>query len=182
MFFNFMTHHFIMRIVFSLIIFSTVIFSCNQQNGSSTKVIKKVNEVWLDSIIKKSDSSFTKPYKRTDFVTATYYINKKDSSLCQIMKDAAGSIRQIIIATKNIRTFFGQYYANGQLQADLPLDKFGQYHGTATNYFEDGIVESGGNYEYGLKVGQWKIFNKKGKLFSVYEYSQSGQLIKSTGQ
>jgi antitoxin component YwqK of YwqJK toxin-antitoxin module len=182
MFFNFTPYHFIMRIVCSLIIFSIFIFSCTPQNGNTAKAIKKVNTAWLDSVTKNSDSSFVKPYKRTDFATATYYTNKKDSSLCQLMKDSAGIIRQIIIVTKNIRTFFGQYYKNGQLQADLPLDEFGQYHGAATNYFEDGVVESSGSYVHGLKAGTWKNFNKTGKFLSTDEYNQNGQLVKTTSQ
>ena len=99
------------------------LFSCEQNDN-----VKKLDKAWLDSIIKHSDSTYTKPYYRTDFVTATYYLNKNDSTVCQLMKDSAGNIRQVIIAKKDTRIFFGSYYKNGQLQADLPLDEFGQYH------------------------------------------------------
>lgn len=94
------------------------------------------------------------------------------------MKDSAGSIRQIIIARKNVRIFFARYYANGQLQADLQLDEFGQYHGTAVFHYENGQVESTGNYDHGIKTGQWKNFDTTGKLISTGLYNKNGQLIK----
>lgn len=146
---------------------------CAQQNSNS----KKLDKTWLDSIAKNSDSSYVKPYYRTDFVTAVYYVNKKDSTVCQVMKDSAGIIRQIVMAKKDVRTFFGSYYKNGRLQADLPLDEFGQYHGTGTFYFEDGSVQSSGNFNHGLKTGPWKIFDEKGKLIATDEFDKNGQII-----
>jgi antitoxin component YwqK of YwqJK toxin-antitoxin module len=152
-----------------------ILVSCTQQKGHLTKL----NQPWLDSIIKKSDSSYSKNYYRTDYVTAVYYLNKKDSTLCQFMKDSAGIIRQIIITEKDIRTFWGQYYANGQLQADLPLDKFGQYDGAATYYYQNGSVQSKGKYVHGLKNGEWKNYDKKGKLILIEEYDTNGALTRS---
>ena len=96
-------------------------FGCKQKKGSA----KHTGIVWLDSIIKNSDSTYEKPYYRTDFVTAVYYINKKDSSICQVMKDSAGVIRQISMSKKNLRTFFAPYYENGQLQAEVNFDESG---------------------------------------------------------
>lgn len=159
------------------IAFLFLLVSCSQQNSHSKTVAKNLNRNWLDSIIKTSDSSYSRPYKRTDFVTAVYYINNKDSTLSQIMKDSAGIIRQIVIAKKNTRTFFGTYYKNGQLQADLPLDEFGQYHGTGLFYFEDGSIQSRGNYEHGLKTGEWKIYNEKGELIATDMFDKNGQVI-----
>ena len=105
-----------------LFVLMITVFGCTQKNSNSNILASS----FIDSIIKNSDSSYEKSYYRTDFVTASYYTNKKDSSVCQLMKDSAGKIRQIIIAKKNIRTFFAQYYPNGNLQADLPMDAFGQ--------------------------------------------------------
>lgn len=151
------------------------IFSCAQKTGSS----KKLDKAWLDSIAKASDSSYVKPYYRTDFVTAQYYINKKDSSVCQLMKDSAGIIRQIIMTKKGVRIFFGSYYKNGRLQADLPLDEFGQYHGTGTFYYEDGSLQSSGNFNHGLKTGDWKVYDEKGKLTATDTFDKNGQLIQN---
>jgi len=160
-------------------VFSVIAFfcSCAEKQNNTLPGAKKINRVWLDSIVQKSDSTYSKPYKRPDFVTAHYYIIKKDSTLCQVMKDSADSIRQIIIAKKNIRTFFSQYYSNGTLQADLPLDEFGQYHGTGTFYFEDGSVQSTGNFTHGFKTGPWKVYDEKGKLTATDNFDNNGQLI-----
>lgn len=165
-----------MKIIFPLVALVIFIFSCTQQDGSSKAIVKKINRIWLDSIIKNSDSNYIKPYKRTDFVTASFFPNKKDSTVCQVMKDSADSIRQIIIAKNDTRTFFAQFYSNGQLQAELPLDKFGQNHGPTTFYYEDGRVQSTGDYMHGLKNGLWKNFNEKGKLLSTVRYDKNGQI------
>jgi hypothetical protein len=161
---------------FTLLTTAVVIFSCTHPKLRGTKL----DQDWLNSIIEKSDSSYSKPYYRTDFVTAAYYINKKDSTLCQMMKDSAGLIRQIIITKKDIRTYFGQYYSNGQLQADLPLDNYGHYHGHATYYYKNGIIQSRGNYTNGQRSGKWDNYDEKGKLISIEEYDTNGQLLKTT--
>ena len=93
------------------------------------------------------------------------------------MKDSADSTRQIIIAKNNIRTFFAQYYTNGNLQADLPLDEFGQYHGTGIFYYEDGNLQSQGNFTHGIKTGPWKIYDEKGKLTATDDFDKNGQII-----
>ena len=166
-----------MKIVSSFIL-SLVILSCSQNKSHSNAVLKKLDKAWLDSIIKNSDSSYTKPYKRSDFVTAEFYLNKKDSSVCQVMKDSAGIIRQIIVAKKDIRSFFASYYSNGQLQAGLPLDEFGQYHGAAIYFYQDGMVESKGEYVHGVKNGQWKSYDANGGIISTDTYDKNGQIVK----
>lgn len=147
-------------------------FSCKQQNSNS----KILASHFIDSVIKQSDSSYEKPYFRTDFVTATCYVNKKDSTVCQLMKDSAGNIRQVIIAKKNSRIFFGLYYTNGQPQADLPLDAFGQYHGTGKFFYENGKLQSTGNYTHGFKTGEWKVYDKKGAVTATDSYDNNGNL------
>lgn len=163
-------------ILVQFIILLTVI-GCNE-HARHASTAKYIDHAWLDSITKNSDSSYSKPYRRTDFVTAEFYINKKDSSICQLMKDSAGGIRQIIIAKNDVRTFFAQYYPNGAIQANLPLDKFGQYHGTGTFYYEDGTIQSTGSFDHGLKSGQWQVFDEKGKLVFTDDYDKNGQLTK----
>ncbi len=163
-----------MRLVF-LIPVALFLFSCSQQ-----KNIKNLDKAWLDSIIKKSDSSYTKPYFRTDFVTAVYYLNKKDSTLTQLMKDSAGHTRQIIIMKNNTRTFFAQYYANGNIQAELPLDAYGQYHGTGNFYYENGKLQSTGNFTHGLKTGQWKVYDVAGNTTATDNFDKNGQLIQQS--
>ena len=157
-----------------------LILGCVDKSKRNITSTKNINRVWLDSIIKNSDSSYSKPYRRPDFVTAVFYVNKKDSSVCQVMKDSANSIRQIIIAKNDVRTFYGQYYPNGGLQAELPLDNFGQYHGTGTFYYEDGSVQSTGTFNHGLKNGEWKVYNEKGAVTATDTYDKNGQQISHT--
>ena len=162
-----------MRLLVPFLTLIILFTNCSEHSGNA----KTINRSWLDSIIKASDSSYTKPYKRTDFVTAVYYINKKDSSVCQLMKDSADSIRQIIIAKKDIRTLFAQYYPNGNLQADLPLDSFGQYHGPGKFFYEDGSLQSTGNYKHGFKTGEWKVYDEKGKVTATDSYDGNGNIM-----
>ena len=163
------------RFYFLQIIVLLTAIGCSEQNSKQKS--NTLNHSWLDSIIKKSDSSYTRPYKRTDFVTSVFYINKDDSTILQIMKDSADSIRQIIIAKNDIRTFFAQYYANGNLQADLPVDEYGQHHGKAVFYYDDGNLQSSGIFNHGLKTGEWKVYDKKGKITATDTYDKNGQLI-----
>lgn len=165
-----------MKIIFSsLSIVVVVLFGgCSIKNKKYSKA-PTVNHHWLDSIIKNSDSAYDKPYKRSDFVTAFFYTNKKDSSICQVMKDSLGRIRQIIIARNNIRTFFASYFNNANLEANLPLDKFGQYHGTTTFYYASGNIQSTGYFKHGLKVGEWKTFDEKGKCKFKEMFNENGQ-------
>ncbi len=162
-----------MKSVLCIFVLSIFLYSCSQKKNNS----KILASSFIDSIIKHSDSTYTKPYYRTDFVTASYYLNKKDSTICQMMKDSAGIIRQIIITKKDTRIFFGSYYKNGQLQADLPLDTFGQYHGTGKFFYEDGSLQSSGNYNHGFKTGEWKVYDEKGKVTASDSYDNNGNLI-----
>jgi antitoxin component YwqK of YwqJK toxin-antitoxin module len=164
------------NIVFSAT-FLFVFFGCTPQK---VKHPVKLDKPWLDSIIKNSDSSYTKPYFRTDFVTAGYYLNSKDSSLCQVMKDSAGIVRQVIIVRKEVRTFYGQYYTNGQLHAWLPFDDSGQYNGAAEFYYDNGKIKSSGVYTHGVKTGKWKNFSSTGVLTAVEEFNPDGELLKTT--
>lgn len=159
---------------FSIVTLVIFIFSCSNKNSH----IKKLDTAWLDSIIKNSDSTYSKPYFRTDFVTATYYVNKKDSTVCQVMKDSAQTVRQIIIVKNNIRTYFAPYYDNGQLQSDIKLDEAGLYHGSLTNYYRNGFIENTGEYVHGLKTGAFKNYDSTGKLISTDNYNKSGEIIK----
>ena len=123
---------------------------------------------WLDSIKKGSDTSWIKPYRNNEFVTAEYYVDRKDSIVTQLMKDSAGMIRQINIAKYDkVRLFFAEYYSNGQIKARLWVNNTGLYDGQAKYYYEDGIIKSIGSFNHGMYLGEWKNFNQKGKLVST---------------
>src|SRR6187401_3217207 len=97
----------------TLFIAALFLISCDIKNQNPG--IIKVNQSMLDSIKLKSDTNYSKPYRNADFVTSEYFINRKDSTVCQLMKDSSGQIRQILIARNNRTLFTAQYYKNGQL-------------------------------------------------------------------
>lgn len=168
-----------MKKIFPVIAALAVLFSCSSKPGKKEVAAKKmIDKNWLDSVTRRADSTYARSYKRADFDTAWFYVSHHDSSVCQVMKDKTGEIRQVIIAKNDRRVFFAQYYSNGQVQADLPLDEFGQYHGNAVYYYENGITESNGVYRHGLKEGEWKNYDNNGDLVSTEEYDKNGQLLK----
>lgn len=169
-----------MKFIATLISISVILLNCKQRDNAANSISERLDTAWLAGIIKNSDSSYTKSYYRTDFVTASYYINKKDSTLCQVMRDSLERVRQIITTKNDIRTFYAQYYTNGHIQAVLPLDKVGKYHGNATVFYQDGTIKSEGKYEHGLYNGEWKNYDETGKLITKEEYDSNGQLIKTT--
>ena len=172
-FFYFRLSNIIMKSILYFTLLIAAAFGCKLKNNNA----RLLPNIFIDSIAKHSDSSYEKPYYRTDFVTATYYLNKKDSTLCQVMKDSAGLVRQVIITKKDIRTFFGSYYKNGRAQAELPLDEFGQYHGTGKFFYEDGSLQSSGTYTHGFKTGEWKVYDEKGKITATDSYDSNGNIL-----
>jgi hypothetical protein len=161
--------------IITVILFCAAITaSCTNNNTKKETVLKKVDTVWLDSVMKNSDSTYSKKYRTVDFATADYYWFDKDSSVCQVMKDTANIIRQILISRKNTRTYFAQYYNNGQLIADVKLDNFGQPDGIALYYYHNGSIMRTGKYHHGLAVGEWKEFREDSQVFSIVKYDSNG--------
>jgi len=153
----------------ALVIFSIILlFTCTQQNHRGKLIT--INKPWFDSIKSKSDTFYIQHYRNSDFVTAEYFVNRKDSTICQVMKDSMGNIRQILVAKKNRKLFGAEYYKNGQLVASLPIDAEGKYNGNATFYYENGIVKSTGAYTDGFHVGNWRNYNTEGVLVSTDVY------------
>lgn len=154
-----------MKTVTSIIAAALVFSSCNNNS-----IVKGYDKNWLDSIAKSSDTSYTKPYFRTDFVTATYYINNHDSTVCQVMKDSFQTVRQIILTQKGIRKYYQRFFKNGRPEATFSLDQNGQVHGPVINYYEKGTIESQGNYLHGVKTGIWESFDSSGKRISTEKF------------
>lgn len=132
----------------------------------------------LDSIKAKADTSYTKRYPRTDLATATYFINARDSTVTQVMKDNDDVIRQVIIEKNKIRIYFASFYPNGQMVAKYKFDNFGQYSDSSNEYYQNGFLKSEGVYKNGLHIGKWKNYDSTGKYVSTAEYNQNGQEIK----
>lgn len=164
-----------MKFMISFIMF-LVFFGCKERSSCEKIIVKKT---LLDSAKEKSDTNYTKRYRSQEFATAEYFINHKDTTVCQVMKDSAGQVRQVIMVKKNTRFFTAEYYPNGQLKAELPLDKEGKYDGTGIFYYENGCVKSSGAFHHGLYAGEWKNYTDKQKLSSTDQYDPNGQLLKS---
>jgi len=154
-------------------------FGCNVKNSCQRIT---VDNGLLDSVKKKMDTSYSKAYRSQEFATAEYYINEKDSTVCQLMRDTANQIRQVIIAKKEKKIFTAEYYANGQLKARLPFDNSGNLNGEGEFYFETGCVKSKGVFHNGLYYGQWENYDQSGKHVSTDQYDINGQLIKTLKQ
>ena len=161
-------------IIYSILFSIAFITACTDNNNKKATVLKKVDSAWLDSIVKNSDSTFSKKYRTADFATADYYLFKKDSSVCQVMKDTAKTIRQILVSKNNVRTYFAQYYTSGQLIADVKLDNYGQPDGSATYYFENGQIMRAGKYRHGLAAGEWQEYDEKTHALSIATYDSNG--------
>jgi antitoxin component YwqK of YwqJK toxin-antitoxin module len=163
-----------MKIIF-LFICCIVLISCGSRRNPAPPPVARVNYQWLDSIKKSADTIFEKKYGTLKFAKAVYYVNSSKAITCQLMKDSSDTIRQIIVTQNNKRNFFATYYANGQLMAELPLNSYGQYQGPSKYYYENGYVESEGEYQDGLKTGTWKNFDQNGNLVSKSKYNSNGQ-------
>ena len=157
------------------------LFGCASKKEVAPLAIR-VNYNWLDSVKRMSDSTYVKKYGTDKFANATYYKNNKEAVVCQVMKDLSDTIRQIIVTKNGKRNFIAEYYSNGQLVANLPLDSFGQYHGASKYYYQNGYPESEGDYQKGLKKGVWKNYNFKGELTGTIEYDINGNAIKPDHQ
>ena len=154
------------------------LISCNSKRNVPVQ-LTRVNHAWLDSICNSADTTYVKKYVTLKFANTEYFIDGKDSMICQVMKDSLDSIRQIIITKKNKRNFFAEFYSNGQLIAQLPVDSFGHYNGASKYFYQTGFVESEGEYKRGLKTGIWKDLAINGKLISLTEYDSNCQVIKT---
>jgi len=167
----------------SLFVMITILFlSCSEKKkaGVSTISAGLPPSSWFDSVRQQIDTFYSKNYRNKEFVTADYYVNRKLKSVCQVMKDASGKIRQVIAEKSGIRVFTAEYYSNGQLMATLPLDSLGLYNGNGNYYFENGQVKMEGVFLHGFFSGVWKNYNEKGQMISTDEYNANGQLIKTT--
>ena len=163
--------------ILSIILSVGMLFSaCRNISSGVTYSLVKADTAFLDSVIKRSDTSFIKKYKRPDFVTAEYYLSRQDSTELQVMRDSLNKVRQVIMTHRNVRSLFAQYYENGQLQANLSFDSFGQYNGPAIYYYQNGAVKSEGNYMHGLSRGEWREFDETGKAV-VIKYDANGARI-----
>lgn len=168
-----------MKNFITFVFFVNVCFLFGCQHRQTTQQPKlTVDITMLDSIRDHSDSTYTKPYKRTDFVTAEYFISKKDSTITQVMKDSAKHIRQVVIEKNKRRIYIAEFYSNGQLMFKNELDDYGQFNGESKEFYETGILKRAGVYKSGFHIGKWKNYNEEGNYVSTEEYNENGQAEK----
>jgi antitoxin component YwqK of YwqJK toxin-antitoxin module len=163
------------------ILFVTAVFIINFSCKHDTAVKRTtLDQHWIDSIIRASDTSWEKPYRNNEYVKAYYYADTHDSIITQLMKDSAGHTRQVNVAKYDmVRLFYGEYYPNGQIKANRPLDSLGRFDGVSQFFYEDGHVRSEGKYAHGFFAGEWKSYDPKGNLISTDTYDENGTLISS---
>ena len=153
-----------------------IMVSCNSKSNCERI---EFTATQLDSVKQKMDTSFNKIYRSEEFATTEYYINKKDSSVCQLMKDKSGIIRQVIMTKNEIRFFSAEYFSNGQAKSNIGFDHDGSFDGPGIYYYETGCIKSSGSFRHGLYSGEWKNYNANGKLVSTDIYNGNGQIIKT---
>ena len=96
-----------------------------------------------------------------------------DSSLHPVNKKGEASYYIISQKTDSILFTVELYHLNESLlMKGKSIDEQGlQLHGYSVWYFEDGTIESEGNYNYGSKRGIWKRYSKTGEPRPDKEYS-----------
>jgi len=168
-----------MKNILGFLFLSTFIFlnACRHKAVSHSKII--VDLKMLDSIRQHSDSTYVKPYRGSDFVTAEYFISKNDSTITQLMKDSAGTIRQLIIEKRKHRIYVAQFYPNGQQVYKTNLDAYGQFDGAAEEFYPNGYLKRSGIYKHGFHSGKWKNYDEQGNYISTDEYNEDGQQVKT---
>lgn len=95
------------------------------------------------------------------------------------MRDSSDNVRQVIITINNIRTYFAQYYPDGQVMSTANVDGSGKFSGEAVNYFPSGKIKSKGTYKNGLYNGIWETYDESGRLLFQEEYDSNGA-VKNT--
>lgn len=161
-----------------IFLFIAIVFytACNNHNANTHPKLA-LDAKMIDSIRQHSDSIYEKPYKRSDWVTAEYFVSKKDSTITQIMKDSFGVVRQIIIEKGKRRVYVTQFYTNGQQQYKVKLDAYGQFDGDAEEYNLNGSLKRTGIYKSGLHIGPWKNYDENGVYSFTQQYNENGQEV-----
>lgn len=166
-----------MRNYIYIISIGTIFFSCKQSKNSDIEVIKFDTKI-IDSLKNASDTIYTKILKGSDWYSADYYINLKDSIENKIFKDSSGNIVALIEQKKGADIFAAEYYPNGQLMGKMQY-KDGKVEGIATYYYSDGRIKETGELYNDKEIGIWKDYNTKGELHKTTIYDNDGNYIET---
>jgi len=66
-----------------------------------------------------------------------------------------------------------QWYQNGQLKFEVPVDDDGRSNGHFTSYYRNGQKESEGEVVYGMRQGVWHFYEKDGDIKSDSTYKDN---------
>ncbi|MCD6066050.1 MAG: hypothetical protein K0S33_876 [Bacteroidetes bacterium] len=156
-----------MRKTIKILIFLTsvlVIASCSHER-SEIELIKLDQAKDITSLFSTADSLVSVPQPDGDTSIHIYYkrehtiIHKQGFTVSVIQKFKDG-----------IKTFVGEYYANGQLKGKIMLNEKGEIDGTVTYYYENGRIKTIGQFKSGRKSGDWKIFDENGYLQKIENF------------
>ena len=80
----------------------------------------------------------------------------------------SGEIKSDYFFENGMVTNGGMYFENGQIMGDLTFESGAIVSGIY--YHENGNLRSRGNIRNGQRSGEWKIYDKEGKLKEVLQY------------
>lgn len=72
---------------------------------------------------------------------------------------------------------YRDYDSDGNIGSQVGLDANGRKHGVGTTYFNDGKLESLGQWRNGLPVGVQNSYHRNGKLYIRLVYNEKGELL-----
>ena len=156
-----------MRSFYCALMIALIISSCGGNNNIEKK---SVDLALIDSLKKTADTSFYKELLTEDFAAASYYGNRKDSILMQIMKGSDSSIKQIIVTKNDRRIYYAQFYDNGQQKALYNFDGYGTNDGASSEFHENGQVKEMGIYKAGYRIGEWTFYDSLGNEVEKKKY------------
>ena len=162
-----------------LIIATTIIISCRENETSRIEIIKiETEEITEITQSVENDSIFIEYPKRKDFWSIEHYLIQPDKENL-IFKDSIGNVVGLIKRINGKNYEGGEYYPNGQLIGKINYSEPGVIDGKATYYYEDGRVRTEGIWEAMNRIGKWKNYDKNGKLISIELYDQTGKMIET---
>jgi len=141
---------------------TVILFACTENTKSEIEIIKLDLSKDLILAMDTADSTRIVAKSETDTLIKIYSKNN-----LTVIKKENLTVTSIIKMKDSIKTFVGEYYSNGQLKGQIPLNKLGEIDGDVKYFHEDGRIKGLGHFKSGKKSGVWKKFNEDGKLIST---------------
>lgn len=149
-----------------IVLLSLILGSCSENTKSEIEIIKLDLSKDLILAMSEADSTRIVPKSESDTLIKIYTKN----NLTIIQKENF-TVTIIIKMKDSVKTFVGEYYTNGQLKGQIPLNKLGEIDGDVKYFHEDGRIRGLGHFKSGKKTGVWKKFNEDGELISTETFN-----------